>query len=142
QNGFVLTSSAASGNQWYNQGGLIIGANGKNYTVNVNGDYYVVVTLAVCSSQPSNIISITNVGIVPAVNPASIRIYPNPARNEITIELKDNKQNIRFDIVNSTGKVVFKGSLLEKTVVPTNSFAPGVYMIKLENNTTFKFEKI
>ncbi|MEI7492236.1 MAG: T9SS type A sorting domain-containing protein [Bacteroidota bacterium] len=142
QNGFILTSSAASGNQWYNQSGAIIGANGKNYTVTINGDYYVVVILDVCSSQPSNIISVTNVGIVAAANQAVIRVYPNPARNELTVELKDNRQIIRFDIVNQEGQVVFKGNLLEKTVVPTNTFAPGVYMIKLENNTTVKFEKI
>lgn len=141
-NGFILSSDAASGNQWYNQSGLIIGATNQNYTVTTNGDYYVIVTLTICSSQPSNIISITNVGIGPVGDPGSIQVYPNPARNELIIELKENRQNIKFEILNSIGQVVFKGTLLEKTVVPTNCFAPGMYLIKLENNKIFRLMKI
>ncbi|MPM60135.1 hypothetical protein SDC9_106982 [bioreactor metagenome] len=40
------------------------------------------------------------------------------------------------------GQVVFEGDLVDKTTVQTSSFAPGVYLIKLENGKTFEFEKI
>jgi len=47
-----------------------------------------------------------------------------------------------FEILNSIGQVVHKGSLVEKTVVQTNSFSSGVYLIKLENGKTYEIKKI
>jgi len=38
--------------------------------------------------------------------------------------------------------LVFHGNLLEKTVVQTSSFAPGIYVIKLDSGKTFEFQKI
>ena len=53
-NGFVLTSSASTGNQWYRDGVLIPGATGQQYTVTENGFYWTVVTINGCSSDESN----------------------------------------------------------------------------------------
>ena len=72
----------------------------------------------------------------------AISIYPNPVSNELNIELKGNIEQVNFEIFNSIGQVVFKGSLVEKTTVQTSNFAPGVYIIKLENGKTFEFKKI
>jgi len=72
----------------------------------------------------------------------SISIYPNPVRNELIIEIEGNNETINFEIYNSLGQVVYKGNLIEKTVVQTNGFTPGVYLIKLDNNKSFEFRKI
>ena len=141
QNVNVLHSDAPNGNQWYNTSGLIPGAINQNYTVIANGDYYVIVTLNGCSSNASNTIQITNVGIGFTENNKTFNVYPNPFGNELTIELMNNTQNTNFEILNSLGQVVFKGYLLEKTMVQTNSFAPGIYLIKLENGKTFEIVK-
>jgi hypothetical protein len=69
-------------------------------------------------------------------------IYPNPVSNELIIEMPDNKETVSFEILNSIGQVVFKGSLLKKTVVQTTNFAKGIHLIKLDNNKTFEFRKI
>ncbi len=54
-NGNVLTSSSATGNQWYYEGAAIPGATGQTYTVTNNtGYYWCVVTLNGCSSPISN----------------------------------------------------------------------------------------
>ena len=135
----ILHSDATNGNQWYNQSGLINGATYQNYTVTENGEYYVIVTINLCSSEPSNIISVTNVGIELIENNKSINVYPNPATNELTIEIKDNTQNTKFEILNSTGQIVFKGTVINKTVVQTSGFAKGLYLIKLENGKTVDF---
>jgi len=140
--GFILNSNAPSGNQWYNQLGIISGATNPAYTVTANGNYYDVVTLNSCSSAPSNIISITNVGMETIGNTSHVRVYPNPFRNELIIELPDKGQRMTFEILNSMGQIVFKGSVEEKTVVKTHAFVPGVYMIKLENGKTFEYKKI
>ena len=53
-----------------------------------------------------------------------------------------NKEKVSFEIYNSIGLSIYKGNLIEKTTVQTSSFAPGVYIIKLNNGKIFEFKKI
>ncbi len=55
----TLTSSAASGNQWYINGNPIGGATNQNYSATASGNYTVVVTVLGCSSAPSAPTAIT-----------------------------------------------------------------------------------
>ena len=71
-----------------------------------------------------------------------IKVYPNPVSFELNIEFKGNKDRLSFNILNSVGQIVFKGNLSEKTVVQTTNFSPGVYIMKLENGSSFEFKKI
>ena len=141
QNGMILHSDAPTGNQWYNQAGIINGATGQEYTVTANGDYYVIVTL-VCSSNASNIISIVNTGVDLGENNKSIKVYPNPVSKELIIELEGNKEIVNFEILNSVGQSVYKGNLYDKTNVKTEDFKPGLYFIKLDYGNSFKLIKI
>jgi hypothetical protein len=140
--GLVLQSDTADGNQWYDQNGIINGATNQNYTVNSDGDYYVIVTLTGCSSAPSNTISVIGTGIKIIESDKIIKVYPNPVSNELIIEIEGNNEIINFDIINAIGQVIFKGDLIEKTVVQTSVFAPGIYVVKLENGSTVEFKKI
>ncbi len=142
QNGTALHSSATSGNQWYNQTGAIGGATSQNYTITANGYYYVIVTSGGCSSDTSNVIHVTDAGISTNDINKTIKMYPNPVTNELTIEINSNTTNTHFEILNSIGQVVFEGSMLEKTVIQTSNFSLGVYVIKFEKGETFEFKKI
>lgn len=141
-NGLVLHSNVPTGNQWFNQNGLINGATNQNYTVTVDGDYYVIVNLLGCSSDPSNTINVTVTGIEVVESGRVIKVYPNPVSNELIIEIEGNNEKVNFDIINAIGQIVFKGNVVDKTNVQTSDFAPGVYLIKLENGKTFEFKKI
>ena len=141
-NGLVLQSDAPNGNQWFNQNGLINGATNQNYTVTIDGDYYVIVSLLGCNSDPSNTINVTVTGIEVVESGRVIKVYPNPVSNELIIEREGNNEKVNFEILNAIGQVVFKGNLIDKTTVQTSNFAPGVYLIKLENGKTFEFKKI
>ncbi|MCX6255882.1 MAG: T9SS type A sorting domain-containing protein, partial [Bacteroidia bacterium] len=142
-NGIILHSAATNGNQWYNQYGLINGATNQDYTVISDGDYYVIVTIDGCSSDPSNSINVILTGNNELVkNNKTIKVYPNPVSGELIIEIEGNKEIINFEILNSNGQIVLKGNLLEKTVVQTVGFPSGVYLIKLENENTFEIKKI
>jgi predicted extracellular nuclease len=55
----TLTSSSASGNQWYRNGSPIGGATGQSYVATVSGSYTVVVTANGCSSAPSAAVTVT-----------------------------------------------------------------------------------
>lgn len=138
----VLHSNATIGNQWYNQSGLMAGAINQDYTVTKEDNYYVIVTLNGCASDISNIIYVVLTGIELSEKNMPIKVYPNPVTNELTIEKAGNTENKKFEIINSSGRVVFSGTLLEKTVVQTSGFSSGVYIIKLENANTFDFKKI
>jgi len=141
-NGLVLQSDALVGNQWFNQNGLINGATNQNHTVTVDGDYYVIVSLSGCSSDPSNTINVTVTGIEVFELGRVFKVYPNPVLNELIIEIEGNNETVNFDILNAIGQVVFKGNLVDKTTVQTSDFSHGVYLIKLENGKTFEFKKI
>src|SRR6185369_12041487 len=55
----TLTSSSASGNQWYVNGNPIGGATGQQYVASTAGDYTVVVTTSGCSSAASAVTTVT-----------------------------------------------------------------------------------
>lgn len=71
-----------------------------------------------------------------------IMIYPNPVTNELNIEIPGNMQSVNFEIISSTGAVVCKGSLNQKTKVQTSGFISGIYMIKFANDYVFGFKKV
>jgi len=70
------------------------------------------------------------------------RVYPNPVSNECILEFIGNSKNVNYEIFNSVGQLVLKGNLLEKTIVPTSTFASGVYLLKLNTGTKIELKKI
>lgn len=63
QSGNTLTSSAATGNQWYLDGALISGANSNVYTATQNGSYTVIATVNGCASAASSPIIVSTASI-------------------------------------------------------------------------------
>ena len=138
----TLHSNSIIGNQWHNQNGMINGAINQDYTVTATGYYYDIVSINGCSPVISNIINVTKVGIESALNNNLISVYPNPFTNDVIIEIEGNNEKLGFEMINSTGQIVLNGSLFEKTIIPTKSLNPGIYLLKLDNGKTFKFRKI
>lgn len=130
----ILQSSSISGNQWHDQNGLIIGATTQNFTVIDNGVYYVIVSLNGCVSDTSNVINIINTSSDYYEVEKSINIYPIPFSSELIIEYFGNENISYFEIINSIGQIVYKGSIIQKSLVQTSSFPSGVYLIKFENS--------
>jgi hypothetical protein len=140
ENGNTLQSDDVNGNQWYNQSGLIPDATNQDYTPSVNGNYYVIVTGSGCSSAPSNTISVIT-GLNEDLN-KSIKIYPNPVKDELIIEMTNQTEKTSYEIINSMGQIVINGCLNEKTTVQTSNLASGVYLIKITNGKTVELNKI
>jgi len=79
QVGYILTSSATDGNQWYYENNIIAGATQQTYTITHNTGYYsVMVTLNGCTSPMSNKIWIVVDGVSELTESASFNIYPVP----------------------------------------------------------------
>ena len=139
----ITANAAGASYQWLfcATGLLVPNAPNQSFTPIANGYYACIITQNGCKDT-SACITITTVGLGENDLNNNIILYPNPASNELTIENKGNKENIYFEILNSIGQVVFTGTLLEKTLVQTSTFAPGVYLIKLEKNKSPFFRKL
>lgn len=85
-----------------------------------------------------------NVDFLTSVNEWEVdglKIFPNPANKQLTIELGDSGNNTEIKIKDVTGKTVFSQQVVEnKTVVPLTHFAKGVYFLEV-NNRVVKFIK-
>lgn len=96
------------------------------------------------NSAPStvkvNVLNVIKVGIS-GHSLSSLKVYPNPVSNELTIEILGNNKT-QFEIINSVGQVVTSGQLQGKTVIQTDHFTPGIYLIKLKSGETIEFRKI
>ena len=70
-------------------------------------------------------------------------VYPNPATNFITIDLKSNKKENTIHIYNSLGQEI--SSIISENVsekVDISKFSEGIYFIKVNETAYSKFQKI
>jgi hypothetical protein len=109
-NGYVLTSSAASGNQWYHDGTAIQGATSATYTVPATepGYYWVKVTLLGCTSDESNHVYIAGVGIgESAAGSFTVKPVPNDGQFKAIMNCK-TATNVTITVYNALGAPVFE----------------------------------
>ncbi len=140
----VLSSSSTSGNQWYNQNGIINGAVSQNYTVTANGSFYVIVKVGDCYSDSSSHIQITNTGIENNNSNDVFSIYPNPTKNSLNITVNQKLIGSEFTITDQLGRTVITGKLTaENTVVEVGNLSNGIYLLRIGTNVrqTFKVVK-
>ncbi len=130
-NGALLHSDAPVGNQWYDGNGIIAGETAQDFIAPQTGDYYTIVTLNGCTSETSNVVIIDFTAIDPVESGKNIIVYPNPVKDDMVIEMPGNRENVKFEILNSLGQVVFKGHMLDKVIVKMTKYAVGAYVIKV-----------
>jgi hypothetical protein len=134
QAGFTLTSSASTGNQWYEQStGLISGATNQSYTATVNGIYYTIVTVNGCPSAQSNKITVIITGINDITSNGNISYYPNPANDMLHIVITD-AQDIKLSIFTIQGQLLVGPLVAQQKITSINISAleKGIYLIKAE----------
>jgi len=131
---FDLHSDASTGNQWYNENGIIPGATEQDYTASQGGQYYVIVTLNGCPSAPSNMIELFNESVGAGPQLSVIDVFPNPMKNEMTIEAKGTSTSLDFEVINSLGQKIDSGSFVHQVVINTTAFPSGLYLVKIAIN--------
>ncbi|HOX79010.1 MAG TPA: T9SS type A sorting domain-containing protein [Bacteroidales bacterium] len=143
--GTELISSSCCGNQWYKNGVLIPGAGGQTYQVTQNGEYFVIVTLNSCSSEPSDTVDMI-VGIPEYLSP-KLEIFPNPSKGLITINTGQQvDETAALELYSSSGYLI-KKNLLAVThkgtvTIDISSFPEGLYFIILKTSTRISSGKL
>jgi hypothetical protein len=145
QSGYVLTASVPTGGtspysySWREQSlpASQIGS-GLNYVVNSYGTYYVVITDANSCTSQSNTITYSEgpLGTIDFSLAINLRVYPNPFREETTVDFgqRINKATIR--IVDVYGKLVESHELsdTDKYIIQRTNKASGIYFMEIEIN--------
>ena len=79
---------------------------------------------------PLNCDAILNAGINENNNNANISIYPNPVKDNLTIETNANQEQ-RLEILNLFGQTIYTIYINKKAIINTSAFANGVYILKI-----------
>ncbi len=62
------------------------------------------------------------------------RLYPNPAKEQITIELSDASSNYEVTIFNVLGKKVYSSEIQKVGQIDVSGLASGTYLVKLNSD--------
>ena len=141
QNENQLVSSATEGNQWYNRDGIIEGAMNQVFEPTVSDFYHVVVTSTEgCTSEVSNEIYMTVVGVetIRALN--SLVVYSSASNNVLNISYSLIKSGpVRISLLNLLGQQTMLLADFQQiqagshSLTPaTNGLKPGIYFVKLQ----------
>jgi hypothetical protein len=132
----VLTAAATGATyQWVNCDSNkkpITGATGQVYTATANGHYAVIVTAGNGCKDTSACKTVTGLGIEEnRMN--SFSVYPNPAGDDITIEIGAALINHKFNMTDQVGKTLLKGNLNgTKNTLSIKQLPAGMYMLHVE----------
>ena len=62
-----------------------------------------------------------------------LSVYPNPTASDLHIDIKGDKSNTNFELINIQGQTISKGSFVGNTTLQTKELDAGVYFIKFIN---------
>ena len=148
QNGYVLTAATPVGGvapfsySWREQLQGQVGA-GVTYTVSNYGTYYVIVKDANdCVSQSNSFEYEEPTSIVDAER-IDLSIYPNPFRDEATVDFGREVDGATISVVDVFGKQLEQYILTntDKHILKRNNKASGVYFVEIEVEGTEKYIK-
>jgi gliding motility-associated-like protein/uncharacterized repeat protein (TIGR01451 family) len=124
----TLTSSSATGNQWYKDGSILTGETGQTYVANASGDYTIVVTNTTtgCPSAASLALKVT-VNPLPATPTVSAGVAPTIfcAGGSVTLTSSSGTGNQWYKdgsiLTGETGQTYIANASGDYTVVVTNA---------------------
>ncbi len=127
---FVISTTATDDIVWYLNDAAIDGATEQTYTCTEDGDYYIIVSNANCSTE-SNTVAVTGTDINSAFANA-MYIYPNPASDKVYVEV-DGYSNLSVKVIDYTGKVLISNENYTSDYIDISELSSGIYFIEVTN---------
>jgi len=139
---YILTASVLSGGtapytyQWNDAGGVISGATSSSYTVSSNGTYHVMVIDANDCKLSSDSFPYGEATAVIESALLTLSIYPNPFRDETTVDFGREIQVANISVVDVFGKLIEGHSITntDKHILKRGNKASGIYFMEVEQN--------
>jgi len=128
RDGYILTSTAPSGNQWLLNGMPIAGATGRTYTARQSGRYAVRANFSGCGELVSEELTLEVITALPAEALAAdgwLRVFPRPADRLLTVEyhpLLPGGRAYAVRLLDARGVVVQSGRLTRSLDAFTHTF--------------------
>jgi hypothetical protein len=137
---YTLSATVLSGGlepytyEWFESSNIsYVLSSALSYTVSANGSYYVNVTDAYGCVQSS---SITPFGItlVLDLSAISLSIYPNPFKDETTVDFGREVKQASVRVVDVFGKLIEEHSIIntDKHILKRENKASGIYFVEIE----------
>lgn len=144
----TLTSSSTTGNQWYLNNNIIIGATSQTYVATSNGNYTVVVTNGGCASSASSPVT-TTIGVNEVTNIGThFVIYPNPSTGKFTVVFTSTEiMRYKIELQNVIGQIVYSEDIKDFNGTYTKDFditdyGKGEYFMVITDSNKHKMEKL
>ncbi len=137
QNGGILTSSSATGNQWFLNGTPIAGATGQTYVTTTNGAYTLQVTANGCPSALSAVTNVTTSGMTDNLAGMSVQVYPNPASGSFNVKLNGYQKEATVVLYNLAGQLIATDKVAadgKAKNIDIKGLAAGTYMLKVTSD--------
>lgn len=130
----LLTSSSATGNQWYKNDQPMIDKTSNTLTITTNGIYKLKVTIDGCASEFSDPFTFLITEADNRETTSLFTIYPNPVRNQLNVKLPLAKpyEISELMVFDQTGRLVVREQVTgSEGVVSVGHFSPGTYLIRV-----------
>jgi hypothetical protein len=140
QNDTLYAQGTATNYQWYLNGDPISGANGAYFIPQVAGNYTVSTFYGTCLSES---VYFNPELSVSGISTFGVTLYPNPAGEEINIDINQVFIGKSYQLFSSAGEVVKKGKLDSKTNrISLAKLPSGTYTIRVNGaQETLRFVK-
>jgi hypothetical protein len=140
QNDTLYAQGVANNYQWYLNGQPINGANGTFFIPQVAGNYSVSTFYGTCLSES---VYFNPQLSVPSISTFGITLYPNPASDELNIEVNEAFIGKSFQMYSTSGELVKKGKLDSKSNrISLTKIPSGTYTIHVNGSQeTLRFVK-
>jgi hypothetical protein len=145
--GNTLTSNLTTGNQWYLNNTLIIGATSQTFTPIASGSYTLAVTNSFGCSNNSIATHFTTTGIGSISENNLLTVFPNPSNGIVTLNFAGKNEPVIVEVINNVGQQVYTEKIIDCTndcnkIIDLSSFKKGIYLFRIVSNGNIQTRKI
>jgi hypothetical protein len=89
------------------------------------------------------IIEVENTGSIASLDVEGLKVYPNPAKDNLFIEYPEQQTSATFQIININGELMINSEMhTDKEIVDISKFSPGIYVVSIITPDTRYTQKL